>query len=149
MKLAFFALILSAQALATTCFTRTVELETNRVSLAREICLNSIQLDLDYFGASKATVKISTDGKLQERTFSLNNGTLRADGSRLYIVSLNGSSEGGFCSEYWETKALASIVISKDAKTAVMENVKGEVYYSWDQCHSNTDLKQSFFYTKI
>ncbi len=149
MRLAFFALILSANTFAANCFTRTVELETNLVSLAREICLDSIQLELDYFGASKATVKITMDGKAQERKFSLNNGTLRADGSRLYVVSLNGSSVGGSCDEYWETKALASIVISKDAKSAVMENVKGEVYYSWDQCHSNTDLKQSFFYTKI
>ncbi len=148
MKLALFVLILSVNSWAETCFTRPVELETNRVTLAREICLKSIDLELDYFGNSKATVKISTDGVSQERSFSLNTGKLRADGSRLYVVSLNGTNDGGFCSEYWETKALASIVISQDAKMAVMENVKGEVYYSWDQCHSDTDLKQSFFYTK-
>lgn len=148
MKLAFVALILSAQSYANTCFTRPVELETNRVTLAREICLDSIKLELDYFGASKAIVKITTDGTAQERSFSLNNGKVRADGSRLFVVSLNGTRAGGSCSEFWETKALASIVISKDAKVAELENVKGELYYSWDQCHDQVDLKQSFFYTK-
>lgn len=148
MKLALVALIVSANTFAGTCFTRPVELETNKVTLAREICLDSIKLDLDFFGASKATVKITTDGKPQKRSFSLNNGKLRADGSKLYVVSLDGTSAGGMCDEFWQTKALASIAISKDAKVAELENVKGEVYYSWDQCHSSTDLKQSFFYTK-
>ena len=148
MKLVVLALILSGQAMAQTCFTRTVELETNEVTLAREICFEAINLDLDYFGGSKAKVKLTADGIAAEKEFSLNAGRVRADGSRLYEVVVSGQSEGGFCDDFWQTEATASIVISKDAKTVAVENVKGELFYSWDQCHSDTDLKQSFDYAK-
>jgi len=148
MKLALFALLFSFSSLASTCFTRPVDLETNEISLAREICVDSIKLDLDYFGSSKATVKMNLDGKIVERNFSLNNGQLRADGSRLYVVELESRDTGFSCSEMWEVKALASVVLNSDASKAVVENVKGELYYSWDHCHSNMDLKQSFFYNK-
>lgn len=148
MKVVVLAMILSGQAMAQTCFTRTVELETNEVSLAREICIESIDLDLDYFGGSKAKMKITADGVPAEKEFSLNSGRARVDGARLYEVVVSGNSEGGFCDDFWQSEATASIVISKDAKTISVGNIKGELFYSYDYCHSDTDLKQSFDYTK-
>ena len=64
MKFAFLALMLSfsAQA-ATTCFVRTVELNTKEVSMAQELCFGDVELNLDVFGTSKATVQRNRMGK--------------------------------------------------------------------------------------
>jgi hypothetical protein len=149
MKLALVFLLTAFNAFATDCFTREVELETNQVSSPKTICLNKIDLELDYFGNSKATVSMELDGQVVARTFSLNKGSLRPDGSRLYDVTLASQDSGFSCSEMWEVKTLASVVLSADVKTAVVENVKTELYYSWDHCHSDMRLKQAFFYKKI
>jgi len=148
MKLVILTLVLSGQALAQTCFTRPVELQTNKVELPQVICVESVDLELDYFGESKGKVSIVADGKKSVQDFSLNKGSLRADGSRMYSVHLGASWYGMSCSEYWRSLAKATIIIGKDLKTTSVAGIKGELYFSWDQCHSETVLKQSFDYIK-
>lgn len=147
MKIFIFSLLLSLNTIAAEkCFFTTNVLETNRLSVAKEICVKSIDLSLDYFGESKAVVKMTLDGKDVEKSFDLKNVKPRPDGSRLYFVNLESKTTGWSCFEVWDVESKASVVISKDAKSAVVENIQTKLYYNWDGCHGDPEVKQSFFY---
>ncbi len=149
MKYAFLALMLSFSAYAsTTCFVRTVELNTKEVSLARELCFDDVELNLDFFGTSLANVRFSNDGQRALKVVALKNGKDLGNGSVAFAFAADSQTNGGFCSEMWQADAFATLVVKRDGSQAYVVAVDGEVTYSYDMCHSSMRTQQEFSFEK-
>ena len=149
MKTAILMTLLSfsATAVAADCYTRSVDLVTNEVSLAREICIEEIAMNLDVFGKSSALIKYTLDGKEASKEVSLLRPIQRRDGKYLFIVSnLQRNSRGGGCSELTEASIDAVLVMNKDASGAMLEEIEGSVSTTWDSCHDTPREIQKFNY---
>ncbi|MBY0517201.1 MAG: hypothetical protein K2P81_09845 [Bacteriovoracaceae bacterium] len=149
MKFAFLALVLSFSALAeTTCFVRTVELNTKEVTMAQELCFGDVELNLDVFGTSKATIRFSNDGLRALKVVDLKNGTDLGNGSMAFNFVADSHTNGGFCSEMWQADAIATLVVKRDGTSAYVAAVNGEVSYSYDMCHSSMRTQQELSFEK-
>ena len=150
MKTTLLAFLVSFSAMASECYVRTADLVTNEVSLAKELCINGVDLKLEVFGNSKATIKYTLDGVEANKEVRLSNPIERRDGKVLFLVfGLQSDFEGGGCSESTEASIDASLVMNKDGSGAVVEEIKGSVSTSYDNCHSGMDEIQSIPYSKI
>lgn len=149
MKTALLAFLVSFTAMASECFVRNVDLVTTEVSMAREICITNIDMNLEVFGNSKAVIKYTLDGVASEKTIKLNNPIERRDGKVLFLAfDLESNSAGGWCSDTTETSIDASLVMNKDGSNVTIEEVTGSVRYSYDNCHSDGREIQSIKFEK-
>jgi hypothetical protein len=149
MKVAMLMTLLSfsVTAVAADCYTRSVDLVTNEVSLAREICIEEIAMNLDVFGKSSALIKYTLDGVEASKEVSLLRPIESRNGKYLFNVSnLQKDSRGGWCSEITEASIYAVLVMNKDASGAMLEEIEGSVSTSWDSCHSPSREIQKFNY---
>ena len=149
MKMAFLALLISAPTFAnTTCFTRDVELRTNQVSLARELCFGEVELQLDIFAPSKALVRFSNDNNRAFKTVELRNGKDLGNGTVAFKFNVENNVMGGGCGDTWAAESEATLVVKRDGSSAVVTAVTGEVSYSSDNCHSDMRTQQELSYRK-
>lgn len=146
--LAIFAAFAIVSVQASTCFTRTTSIIYNEVTLGNTLCFEQPQLELNYFEDSYATLKYTIDGVPAFKRTKLR-GKFNARGNYEVKVTVENSSEGGMCDRYYEAASNLTLEISKDGKKVELTNVKGEVRYSYDQCHSGTDIMQSFDYERL
>lgn len=150
MKTALLALLISAPVLAdTTCFTRDVALQTNEVSLSRELCFGDVELQLDIFAPSKALVRFSVDGNRAVKTVELRNGRDLGNGTIAFKFTVESDSAGGMCGDTWRASSEATIVVKRDGSSASIQGVTGEVAYSSDNCHSGMRTQQELSYRKL
>lgn len=150
MKFAFLAVFIALPALAdTTCFTRDVELRTNKVSLARELCFGDVELQLDIFAPSKALVRFSNDNNRAFKTVELRNGRDLGNGTVAFKFKVESNAVGGGCGDTWEAVSEATLVVKRDGSSAVVTAVTGEVSYSGDNCHSDMRTQQELSYRKL
>jgi hypothetical protein len=136
MKLALIALVFSSTALAQDCFVRTTEISTREVSLAREICVESINLKLDIFSVSKAEVNLTIDGVSAQTLVNLQNGRTLSTGEKAFTVVLDKSESGGWCGDTWLAATTGALAVKADGSAARVMDVKGEINFSGDNCHS-------------
>lgn len=150
MKALLLASLVSFSAMASECYVRTVDLVTNDVTLAKEICINNIDLKLEAFGNSKATIAYSLDGVVKEKVIALNNPIELRSGKVLFFVwGLENDSEGGWCSDTTEAAIDARLEMNKDGSDVVLTEIKGSVSTTNDNCHSDAREIQSFDYKLI
>lgn len=150
MKTAFFLLLASFSALSSECFVRTTEIQTNQVKMAREVCILSTELKLDFFGKSKALIKYSLDGVNVEKTIELSNPIQMPDDRILFsVIRLQNDSKGGHCSETTESSINAQLKMNRDASNIVLDTVTGSVDYTYDNCHSASREIESFEFAKL
>ncbi len=139
MKTALLALFVSFSAMASECYVRTVDLVTTEVTMAKEICINGLELKLENFGNSKATVKYTLDGVATEKTVNLSYPVELRNGKVLFFVNgLDSDYEGGMCSDTVEASINAELTMNKDGSEAKLSEIKGSVSTSYDNCHSDT-----------
>jgi hypothetical protein len=148
MKIALLALLISAPVFATTCFTRDVEIRTNEVSLARELCFGDVELQLDIFSPSKAIVRYSLDSNRAVKTVELRNGRDMGNGSIVFRFNVESNVAGGGCGDTWEATSEATLVVKRDGSSATVTAVTGDVAYSNDNCHSGMRTQQELSYRK-
>jgi hypothetical protein len=150
MKALLLASLVSFSAMASDCYVRTVDLVTNEVTLAKEICINDIALKLEAFGNSKATIAYTLDGEVKEKVITLNNPIELRSGKVLFFVwSLERNSAGGWCSDSTESSIDARLEMNKDGSDVVLTEIKGSVSTTSDNCHSNAREIQSIDYKLI
>lgn len=140
MKIAFITFLISFSALAKDCFIRRTELASKEVAIAREVCILSIEVKLDYYGGSEARIHYGLDGVLNERTIKLDSSTV--------IFNLDHDSVGGWCSNMVEADITAKLVINKLGTEATITSVQGIVSMTNDNCHSEMSEIQSFPFYK-
>lgn len=148
----FFALVatllVTLSAHASTCFTRTTSIIYNEVTLGNTLCFEKPELELNYFEDSYAVLKYTIDGQPAFKRTKLR-GKFNARGNYEVKVAVESSSEGGMCDRFYEATSNVTLEISKDGSKVELTTVKGEVRYSYDQCHSGTDIMQSFDYERL
>lgn len=143
----FLCALFSLSAFATSpCFTRNSELQTNQVTLAREICITAIQIAAN---SASATVSFTRDGQAATQTLSLTQwGVPRADGTVAYRVPLEKNTFGGRnCDTGWEVESHATLVVAKGARKAHVESVTAGLDYTNDNCHMGWMTVQQLKYT--
>ena len=148
MKMLLLALFVSAPAFANTCFTRDVELRTNEVSLARELCFGDVELQLDIFSPSKALVRFSLDSNRAVKTVELRNGRDLGNGSIAFKFNVESNSAGGGCGDTWEATSEATLIVKRDGTSALIQGVTADVAYSSDNCHSSMRTQQELSYRR-
>lgn len=148
MKMVLLALFVSAPAFANTCFTRDVELRTNEVTLARELCFGDVELQLDIFSPSKALVRYSVDNNRAVKTVELRNGRDLGNGTISFKFNAESNVAGGGCGDTWEATSEATLIVKRDGSSAFIQAVTGEVAYSNDNCHSDLRTQQELSYRK-
>ena len=149
MKVALLALCFSSAALAdVTCFVRNEELRTGEVRLAREVCVDGIQLQLDVFAPSKAVMNLSLDGVDVVKTIELKNGVERGNGWVGFSFVVERRSKGEMCDVNWSALATGTLLAKRDGTAAIVESVQGSVSFSSDNCHAPTFRNQELSYRK-
>tara|TARA_R110002049_G_scaffold244062_2_gene418016 strand:+ start:871 stop:1323 length:453 start_codon:yes stop_codon:yes gene_type:complete len=140
-------LALSLTASAESCFTRTTTIQNTEVSLANTLCFAEPELELNYFEDSYVLLRYSIDG---QRAFKKAKVKGKFDNNEMFVVQvgIENNSEGGFCDRYFEASSSVTIKIKKDGSKASIDSMKGEIYYTYDQCHDQPDLIQTVDYTK-
>lgn len=148
MKTALVAtLFLSFGAFADTCYVRNVDVMTNEVSLAKEICVTDIAMKLDTFGSSKATISYTLDGEAKSKSVDLVRPIERRDGQLMFgVYYLESNSEGGWCSDTTTAETSGWLVMNRDGSNARLEEVEGEIRYTNDNCHSDGRVLQTIKY---
>lgn len=146
MTKALLAFLVSFSAVASECYVREVDLVTTEVTLAKEICVDEIKLSLEVFGNSKAVINYSLDGVAKSKEVKLNNPIVRrADGRIVFFVwGLQSEYAGGYCGDTVESEIEATLSMNKDGSDAKLEEIKGSVSTSNDNCHSDMREIQSF-----
>lgn len=141
------SLLFSFGAIAETCFVRNVEVRSNSVSLAREICIRNIDVKLDVFGTSSAVINYSLDGVAKNRKVSLTNPKKRDDGKVSFNVwSIDSSVVGGGCGHTVEANADATLIMERDGSNPAVAAIDAKITESNDNCHSSGRVTQSFSY---
>lgn len=149
MKFAMLAALFSFSAMASECFVRQVEISSTKVSLAKEICVNKIDLKLELFGSSSAKLAYTLDGTQRNLTTPLRNATRLANGKVAFrVIGIDNDTYGGGCSETEEATATAVLTMNADGTDAKIEQIEGSVTENWDNCHGNPEEVQSFYYVK-
>jgi len=148
MKLALIALVLSSSTFAADCFVRNQESVTREVSVAREICVESINLKLDYFATSIAQVNITTDGVSAQRIVKLQNGSTLPTGEKAFKLVLESREVGGGCDNTWSAQTKGTLLVANDGSAARVSDVSAEINFSYDNCHSGFSTKEKFTYAQ-
>lgn len=144
---ALLAFLVSFSAVASECYVRQADLVTNEVTIAKEICINDIKLDLEVFGKSKATIIYTLDGVAASKEVSLNWPIERRDGRVLFVyIGLESNVEGGYCGDTIEAQINANLSMNKDGSDVKLEEITGSVSTSNDNCHSDMREIQSIPY---
>lgn len=147
--IAGIALIIASFSLqAETCFTRTTSIQTNEVTLASTLCFAKPELELNYFEDSYALLRYSIDGQRAFKRAKLS-GKFNNAGKYMVEVSIEKNSEGGFCDRYFEANSSLTLSVAKDGSSAEVIGLKGEILYTYDQCHDQPDVQQVIDYTKL
>jgi hypothetical protein len=149
MKTFLLALSISCSALAgEACFVRGTELVTQEVGLARELCFDDVELQLDVFATSKAVVRYTVDGNPFTRTIPLVNGRDRGNGDKAFSFTVEDNASGSFCDSSWLASSTAILVIKRGGASATVGDVAGMLQFTNDNCHSNARLVQSVSYDR-
>lgn len=150
MKTALLAFLVSFSAMASECYVRTTDLVTTEVSLSREICINKIELSFAGYGNNQALIRYTLDGAAKDKRFNLSMPVELRNGKVLYFIyDLESDYEGGMCGDTVEATINARLVMNKDGSDAKLEEVKGSVSTTNDNCHSDFQEIQSFDYNLI
>lgn len=150
MKTAIFALLVSFSAMASECYVRSADLVTNEVTLSKEICINSVDLKLQGYGSNMALIKYSLDGVASEKAINLTYPIELRNGKILYFVyGLESNFEGGGCGDSIQAEINANLIMNKDGSDVKLEEIKGSVSTSNDNCHSDMREVQSIDYKLI
>ena len=150
MKFLFFFLLMTSQAFAQDCFTRYAEFQNTEVKLAKTICVESVDLNLDYFGKSQATIRLTLDGKAAESIVALNR-PISTEGNLVsfQVLGLDRFYEGGGCSFTTDASVNAQLIVNQKTKTATVKDIFAKVSESWDNCHSRDREVQVVEYVKV
>ena len=149
MKFTLLSLLLSFSAFAeTTCFTRTTEIETSEVALARTLCFGDVEVQMNMVAGNKVALRYSLDENRAFKTAPLLYGQNRADGTVAFRVNLEETITGGFCGDTWSATSIATIVMQRDGTLAKIEGIAGEIGFSGDNCHSSERVVQELSYKK-
>lgn len=147
MTKALLAFLVSFSAVASECYVRQVDLVTNEVTLAKEICINDIKLNLEVFGNSKATIEYTLDGATKSKEIKLNNPIERRDGRIIFFAwGLQSEFAGGYCGDTTEGEIRATLTMNKDGSAVKLEEIEGSISTSNDNCHMGMQEIQSFPY---
>ena len=150
MKTAIFALLVSFSAMASECYVRTADLVSNEVTIAKEICINGIDLKLQGYGSNMAQIKYSLDGVAKEMTVNLTYPVELRNGRVLYFFQpLESDIEGGGCGDTVVAEINARLSMNKDGSDAKLEEIKGSVLTTNDNCHFDPREIQSIDYKLI
>lgn len=150
MKTAFLLFLLSFSAVAADCYVRSAEVETNEVTLSKEICIEDIKLDIQMFGKKTALISYTLDGVAKEKEVNLSMPIERNDGRVIFFVyDLENNYTGGWCSDMVEGSIEADLIMNKDGSEVVLENITGKIASTNDNCHSETREIQSIPYVKV
>ncbi len=146
MTKALLAFLVSFSAVASDCYVRQVDLVTNEVTLAKELCIDDVKLDLQVFGNSKATILFTLDGTPASKEVALNNPVVRRDGRVVFWTNLQSEHAGGWCGDSTEALIETVITMNKDGSDVKFEEIKGTVSTTNDNCHMDYREIQSFPY---
>jgi hypothetical protein len=120
---------------------------TKEVTLAKEICINDIAIKLDTFGKSKAVISYTLDGEAKFKSIDLLRPIERLDGALLFgVYNLESHSAGSWCSDTTTAESSGWLVINRDGSDARVEDIQGEISYTYDNCHSNGKVIQTVKY---
>ena len=146
MKTAFLALFLSTTAFADTCFTRTAELQTNQVSIARDYCFEktSIELVSRMQNVGSVMVTMTKDGITQSFKTIATRSSVRQDE---WYFGIDRKFVGGNCDSSWEVVSTGTFKLV--GETPVIFNVDAELRYTNDNCHSAPRAVQQISFEKI
>lgn len=143
----FLSLFISFSAFAETCYVRNAELITNEVSLAREICIGNIDINLNHFGKSAALIHYTLDGVSKTKSIDLVRPIERRDGNIMFgVYYFESNGVGGFCGDTTEASTFGWLVLDANGKNPRIEEIKGEVTFSNDNCHSDGRVIQTVKY---
>lgn len=147
MTKALLAFLISFSAVASECYVREVELVTNEVKLAKEICISNIKLDLQVVGRSKATINYTLDGVDASKVIELSYPIERRDG-RVFFLAWNLQTDfvGGWCSDATQAELNSTLTMNKDGSDVRIEELQGVISTTNDNCHSGFQEIQSFPY---
>lgn len=149
MKTALLATMISFSAFASDCYVRKVELVTNEVKMAREICFTGVDVKLDVFGKSMAVINYSIDGVAAKKEVKLSNPIELRNGKVLFpVYSIQSDYVGGYCSDMTEASVDLDIIMNKEATEVILENVRGTVTFTNDNCHSSGSELQNIVFEK-
>lgn len=150
MKFLFSFFLMTSTAMAQDCYTRISEFQNSEVKLAKTICIEAVELGLDYFGASQATIKLTLDGKAKEVSFGLNNPLKReGDLVNFKLKDLEHFSQGDICSFSVDASINGELVVDKTTKKAILRDIQAQVVESFDSCHSEDRETQVINYNKV
>lgn len=150
MKFLFSFFLMSTAAMAQDCYTRNDEFQNSEVKLAKTICIESINLDLDYFGKSQANIKLTLDGKAKEVSLGLTN-PLKREGDLVSFKAnaLDSFFEGTTCGYTTDAAINGELVVNAQTKKAILKEIKAQVIESFDSCHSQDRETQVIKYNKV
>ena len=140
--------LMSLNLFAETCFTRTTSIQNNEVTLAKTLCFAKPELELNYFEDSYALLRYTVDGQRAFKRAQLK-GKFNTAGKYVVEVAIERNTEGGFCDSYYEANSALTLEIAKDGSVANITGLKGEILYTYDQCHDQPDLQQVIEYNRI
>lgn len=150
MKTALMSFLLSFSAFASDCYVRTVEVESTDVTLSKEICIEDIKLDLQMFGKKTALISYTLDGVAKEKEVNLSIPIERRDGKILFLVyGLENNYTGGWCGDLTEANIDADLVMNRDGSGVVLEDIKGRISFTNDNCHMDSRDIQKIPYVKV
>lgn len=149
MRRLFLGVFLSFSAFAEDCFVRDVELKSSEVSLAKEICVTDINLELELFGNSYALVSFKLDGVAKTLKTHLKYPKRLSNGKVAFRVeNMDISSTGGLCDHTESASASGHLIMNADGSDAQIESIEAELIENWDSCHGSDEVVQSFYYIK-
>lgn len=142
MKKSLFAFLVSFSAFASDCYVREVELVTNEVKLAKEICITEVANIENQF----AVINYTLDGVATSINLRLENPVWRrSDGRVVYFLGgLETNPDVGWCLEFIRGEISASVTMNINGSNVKVEDIKGIVSTKDDECVSR-DI-QSFPY---
>lgn len=148
MKAALLLTLVSLPAFAVpTCFTRDAELNTNRVSLAREYCVSDIRVVLSGARDGRAELTLIRDGVQQRREFILLPASGGAPGTTAFSLRLDQDYKGGACDYTWEAAVYGRLLVKAGSPNEI-ESLHGEVTFTTDNCHGGNYTEQNITFTK-
>jgi len=150
MKTAILVALMSFSAVASECYVRTVEIESTEVTMAKEICIEGIEVKAVVTGKNTAVINYTLDGVSKSLTQNLTYPVDRRDGTVMFFLnSLESNYTGGYCGDMTLATIEAVLVMNRDGSNARLEDLKGSVGFTNDNCHSDTREIQAVPFVKV
>jgi hypothetical protein len=150
MKTAILSVFLSFSALASTeCYLRTEELSTTEVKMAKEVCIQGIELKLVTVGKSQAFIKYTLDGVNKVKQMDLSTSSAGPDGKVRLLANLESNASNWGCHDVTMAFINGELSMNRDGSNPVLSNIEGEVVFTPDVCHSPTEEIQTLPFVKV